>query len=668
MSAYAEMRDSVNLDQVIVTGTRTPKTLKNTPIQTRLISAQDIARLDATTVQDLLTQELPGVEFTYAMNQQTHLNFSGFGGQSILFLVDGDRLAGETMDDVDFTRLAMADIDHIEIIKGAASALYGSNAAGGVINLITKTPSEPFSLNVNGRYGTHHDSRYGFTMGLNGNKLRNMLSFTGTHVDTYDVSNGDKSKAQTWYMVDTYYGGKTYNVSDRLTWQPLSNLRLTLKGAYFFREKATASPTVPDHYRDLTFGARGLWDITSRDQLEVGYNFDQYDKAQHSTVTNLCLRSYSNVQNSVRMLYNHTLSGGHILTVGGDYLRDYLLNAKTANGAHTQHSLDAFVQYDWNISSQWELVAAMRYDHFSEGSQHEFTPKVNVRYSPHELFGENGGTLTLRSGYGMGFRTPTLKEQYYIFNMAGIWDIVGSNVVGTSLKSERSHNFNLSAEYYKDGYYITLGTYYNIIKNRITTGLPHDRSEFPGDPSVLGTTRWLPYTNIERYNSFSLDVTLQKRWATGLCVKMAYAYINENVNDNDNSGSRFTRKDNGTGTVSQYQPARPHSLTANIDWNRQLSTDFGINMTINGRFLSAVSNTEYVDYTTIDPTTGTLLSKTTHYDAYTLWRLMATLSYRDNIRLSLTVDNLFNYRPTYHYYNSPFTDGTTIATGVSIDI
>ena len=67
MSAYAEMRDSVNLDQVIVTGTRTPKTLKNTPIQTRLISAQDIARLDATTVQDLLTQELPGVEFEGAL-------------------------------------------------------------------------------------------------------------------------------------------------------------------------------------------------------------------------------------------------------------------------------------------------------------------------------------------------------------------------------------------------------------------------------------------------------------------------------------------------------------------------------------------------------------------------------------------------------------------------
>lgn len=58
-----------NLDEVVVTGTRTPKFLKDTPIQTRVINAKEIARLDATNVQDLLQQELPGVEFSYAMNQ-----------------------------------------------------------------------------------------------------------------------------------------------------------------------------------------------------------------------------------------------------------------------------------------------------------------------------------------------------------------------------------------------------------------------------------------------------------------------------------------------------------------------------------------------------------------------------------------------------------------------
>ena len=77
-----------DLGELVVTGTRTPKFLKDTPIQTRVITSRDIARVDATDIKDLLQQELPGIEFSYAMNQQTHLNFSGFGGQGVLFLVD----------------------------------------------------------------------------------------------------------------------------------------------------------------------------------------------------------------------------------------------------------------------------------------------------------------------------------------------------------------------------------------------------------------------------------------------------------------------------------------------------------------------------------------------------------------------------------------------------
>ena len=181
-SAQLTEKDTTfNMREVVVTATRTPKLLNDVPIQTRVISAADIAKTDASDVQDLLQQELPGVEFSYAMNQQTHMNFSGFGGQSILILVDGERLAGETMDDVDFTRLNMANVQRIEIVKGAASALYGSNAGGGVINIITKDGSgawtdNPWTLNVNARIARHNEQRYGGSLGLNGKHLSNTLN------------------------------------------------------------------------------------------------------------------------------------------------------------------------------------------------------------------------------------------------------------------------------------------------------------------------------------------------------------------------------------------------------------------------------------------------------------------------------------------------------------
>ena len=203
-----------DLGEVVVTGTRTPKFLKDTPIQTRVITSKDIAKTDATNIQDLLQQELPGIEFSYAMNQQTHLNFSGFGGQGILFLVDGERLAGETMDDVDFTRLNMANVERIEIVKGAASALYGSNATGGVVNIITKRAHQPWSLNLNARYAKHNEQRYGATFGLNSNHWNNMLSAFYNRTNNYEVHSAANPVTR---VIATIYGDKTLNLKDQLT-------------------------------------------------------------------------------------------------------------------------------------------------------------------------------------------------------------------------------------------------------------------------------------------------------------------------------------------------------------------------------------------------------------------------------------------------------------------
>ena len=107
--------DPTMLSEIVVTATRTPKTLKDVPVVTRVISADDIAKTDATDIQDLLTEELPGLEFGYAMSQETSLNMSGFGGSAVLFLVDGERLAGETMDNVDYNRLNLENLANLSL-------------------------------------------------------------------------------------------------------------------------------------------------------------------------------------------------------------------------------------------------------------------------------------------------------------------------------------------------------------------------------------------------------------------------------------------------------------------------------------------------------------------------------------------------------------------------
>ncbi|MBO4674439.1 MAG: TonB-dependent receptor [Bacteroidaceae bacterium] len=633
---HAQSPDSTfYLNDVVVTGTRTPKLLKDVPIQTRLITADDIEKVDATNVVDLMQQELPGVEFSYAMNQQLHLNFSGFGGQSILFLVDGERMAGETLDDIDFTRLNMANIERIEIVKGAASALYGSNAGGGVINLITKEGTRPWTLNYNTHVG-YHNYRCDITWGLNRKHWRNAMTLHTNLNGGYDVKNGPNPAAQ---VVHHVYDEDVVSVKDRFTYMPTDHLKLIGRIGRFMRY-LPRDPKNPDYYHNFSSGFRMLWEISERDNLDFSYSLDQYDKSVHYDITHKDIRQYSNSQNILRGVFNHSFSRGDIFTLGADYCYDYLMNKNLERETYDQRAFDAFAQYDWLINPQWEVVSALRYDYFSDGNDSRLTPKISARYKILPTGGEWEGAI--RFGYGMGFRAPSLKEKYYNFDMAGIWMVNGN----PHLKAEVSHNFNVSADFTKGHYNLTASAYYNAVRNKLATGVPHHGQE-------VSTQLYLDYINLDNYSVYGGDVTLQARWDNGLSARLSYAYTNEHTpHDKD-----------GNTVNSQYIPARHHSLTARIDWDKQFTHRYGLRLSLNGRFLSSVKSQEYVNY--YDISEGT---KTVKYPAYTLWKLSATQRFGTAFRWTLALDNLLNYRPQYYYFNSPMTEGLTFMATLSLDV
>ena len=130
---------SVEMQDVVVTATRTPLTLKQTPVITRIITARDLESRGVATIQEALENELAGVEFHQA-GYGSSLSFQGLDARYVLFLVDGERMAGETYGNVDYARLPIANIERIEIVRGASSVLYGSNAMGAIVNIITKMP------------------------------------------------------------------------------------------------------------------------------------------------------------------------------------------------------------------------------------------------------------------------------------------------------------------------------------------------------------------------------------------------------------------------------------------------------------------------------------------------------------------------------------------------
>ncbi len=608
------------LNQIVVTGTRTPKLLKDAPIITRVILESDIRRADASNIADLLKTELPGIEFSYSMNQQISLNMCGFGGNSILFLADGERIAGETLNNVDYNRLNLDNVSRIEIVKGAASSLYGSNAIGGVVNIISRECCEPWSVNLNGRYGAHNERRYGGSVGFCKGRFNSISNLQYTSIGTIDLSRGAEEENIGDYR--KIFGHTTLNIKERLIFTASNNIKITARAGYFFKERAT-SDNPKSRYRGFTGGLKGSCDISHKDNLELLYSFDQYDKSDYMTDKHRELRKYSNVQHIVHALYNHIFAGKHTLTAGGDYMRDYLMSYQFSDGgSNMQHTADAFVQYDWNPLKELNINAGVRYDYFSKAGLSHIAPKIGLLY-------KTGGFCSLRGSYSGGFRAPTLKEMYMNFFMGNIFMIYGN----PNLKPESSHNFSVSAEYMEGRHCLAVTGFYNIVRNRITT---------VWDQSLGGQV----YTNIpQRLHVAGIDANASGKYPCGVSWRLSYTYT-------------YEHHKKGEATLSS---TRPHSATAHLTYNKDWS-NYGVGITLSGNYMSKVTTSVFSKAVSHKKT------KEQNCPGYTIWKLNISQHLQHGINLSLTIDNIFNYRPSYYYSNSPSTTGTACYIGLSLDI
>ena len=608
--------DQTALSEVVVTATRTPKALKDVPVVTRVISADEIAKADATNIQDLLTEELPGLEFGYAMSQETSLNMSGFGGNAILFLVDGERLAGETMDNVDYNRLNLENVGKVEIVKGASSALYGANAVGGVVNLITKQNNEPWHLNVNGRYrNAGKEWRTGGDFNFNTKRWNSNTSVQYSTMETIKLTDAFDTSSK----IHNIFGGTTLNVKERLTYRINDRLRLIARGGYFTRVSTRAN--YDDHYHDYNGGLRGVWDIDGTQNLVISYSYDQYDKSRYVADVRTHDHDYSNRQHIVHALYTK-FWGRNALTAGADYMNDYLTTYQFVdNESHSQTSLDAFVQFDYNPTTWLNVIASVRDDYFSESDNNALTSRLATMFKMKPL--------SIRASYSGGFRSPTLKEMYMCFDMAGIQMIYGN----PDLKPERSHNFNIALErngqlrrgVFAGSYSVTLSGYYNYYDSRITT------TDYPGTSE---NEEGAIYTNEDGVKVMGIDFNARYRTLFGLGASVSYNYLHTA----------------GRTVDSQFTQPRPHSATWRLDYDRQICSVYKIYAGISGRYLSKPISRYETD------------------GAYSLWKFTLQQRMWKGININFIIDNLLNYKPKNYYWNSAPTIGRTWSIGVSLDI
>lgn len=600
------------LGEVVVTATRTPKTLKDVPIVTRLITEKEIKQTDATDIQDLLTQEIPGLEFGYAMSQETSLNMNGFSGNAVLFLVDGERLAGETMDNVDYARLNLGNIRQVEIVKGAASSVYGANAVGGVVNLITKETTDPWRLNLNSRYTTQgNEWRNGIDLNFNRHKWNSNTSVQLTKVKTVRLTDVFDTES----TIHEIFGGKILNIKERLIFRATEKLRIIARGGYF--DRTSNRVNYDDRYNDYTGGIRGIWKVAYNQNLELSYSYDQYDKSRLISGERTHDHDYSNRQHIVHALYSKT-DGATAIMAGADYMQDFLATYQFAdNKAHSQTTLDAFMQFDWEPLSWVNVILGIRDDYFSESGLNALTARFAtlLKLKP----------MSIRASYTGGFRAPTLKEMFMCFDMAGIQMIYGN----PDLKPERSHNFNLALErngYIRGNFYsVNLSCFFSHYDNRITT------TDYTTENSTEPGVR---YANERGVRVIGIDVNTRCNLYCGLGASVSYNYLHTSGNSID----------------SQFSQPRPHSATWQLNYDRQIKQNYGIYAALSGRYLSKPKSKYPTD------------------NSYSIWKFTFQQRIWHGISINLAIDNIFNYRPDIYYWNSAPTAGRNWSVGFSINV
>ncbi len=505
----------------------------------------------------------------------------------------------------------------IEIVKGAASALYGANAVAGVINIISRENSEPWTANVNTRYNDFNKEwRHGGSFSFNAGKWNSQTSIQRTTSDEVQLTSPFDTESNILHI----YGGETFNVKERLTYKLSDKVKLIGRGGYFNRISKRSN--YDDHYMDYSAGLKTVMNLSENDNLEISYGFDQYDKARYVNDERTHDHDYTNRQNTVRALYSH-IFGKNTLTVGADFLNDYLTTYQFAdNESKNQNSCDAFAQFDYNPLQWLNIVASLRHDYFSASSQHATTGRLALM--------TKWKGFSIRANYAGGFRAPTLKEMYMNFDMAGMQMIYGN----PDLKPEKSNNYNLALEhtgrvknagFFTGQYSLTLMGYYNKYDKRITTEDYADYTPGTGQPDVASR-----YCNEDGVEVSGIDFSAQYRSDMGLGVKLDYSYLHVG----------------GRSVDSQFSQPRPHSATWRLDYDRQLCSFYRINAALSGRYLSS-------------PDTN--IEK--HDSSYQLWKFTLQQRFLDAVNLNFTVDNLFGYTPKNYYWSSAMTTGRTFSVG-----
>lgn len=463
LQAEGEESEDDEEEVIVVTGSRTRKKLADVPVATEVITRKDIEESDADALEDVL-EDHPGVEVVRNFSG-TGLRMQGLDSEYILILIDGERAMGKRRGNVlDIGRLSVDNIEQIEIVKGSSSSLYGADAMAGVINIITREAREEFSAEA--RASAASFGTLDLTAGAAARTENYSLRLGGGWHKSDEIDLDKSDPISSLYSTDQWNveaSGRARLTSDwslraRTEFQrrELTGASVGIGGAAFditdLSENFTGSLTSETLFGDTsTLRVTGSHNIF-RDQLLEDQRGSTAQDNYGETVEHLS-------QGSVQL--DQVWFDDHFVSLGLDGQLERLESDRLDSGEGQRQRGAVFVQDEWTILRDpgLVLVPGARLDVDSQFGANP-SPSVALRFDPTE-------TLTLRSSIGAGYRAPSFRELFFLFdNSRNGYRVVGNE----DLKPERSINFNLGAEYNPHKRVLfTVNLFWNQIDNLIFT-------------------------------------------------------------------------------------------------------------------------------------------------------------------------------------------------------
>ena len=666
-TAQTDVWRNDSLQEVVVTGTGTQHLLKDAPVQTEVISRRQLQQYAGKSIEDILA----GLTASFDFNENdigSHLQMNGLGNSYVLILIDGRRLHGDNGGENDLSLIDPHHIDHIEIVKGASSALYGSDAIAGVINIITRKHREQGMMVENtSRIGSYGDIRQHNGLALNYGRLSSYTNFQLQHSDGWQ-NTSEEARSQTEYHI-TDSRNKTVNrhtnwqLAERLTLQLLPALELYADGSIYWKRIYRPSGNHPGvdtktydlQYNNASLSAGGKWKLSDTDIITLDADWKRHAYKYVYTDTTLT-DGYVNGRftnyypyfpgekelQSDQRLTQVSLKGvfalpcDQTLSAGLDYRYDWLeAPMRVKDGKATDNTQALYLQDEWRPvyrrTTVIYLTGGLRLTR-NQGFGTRLTPKLSAMLKWNDL--------RLRATWSQGFKTPTPKELHYqyIRNMSGVYLYLGN----TSLKAQTSNYYALSAEYTLGKLTMTASAYYNQVDNMIAlVTIPF--SEAPGDLIIkYDPVRVRQYQNIEDAKTYGVDVTLRYQ-GRHFTAGGSYSYLDTRANQYDSDKDMMRRV-----TIDGMAH---HKANVYATWKHDVTKGYQLGIGIYGR----ISSKRY--YQTDGDGKG-----------YQLWRISTTHQLGKALRIEAGMDNIFDYadRTPHGLHLGTTSPGRTVYASLSV--